>query len=105
KLSNCFNILLKDVLLDNKKQINKKIKELSDIIYDGTKTEPELIIEKHNSYSFYTPNDSGSGAKYKGLVIFDISMLALTDIPLVVHDSLLLKQIEDEAIEDRKSVV
>ena len=99
KLSNSFNILLKDVLSEVEKQINKKMKELNDIIYDGTKTAPELIIEKHNSYSFYTPNDSGTGAQYKGLVIFDIAMLALTDIPLVVHDSLLLKQIEDEAIE------
>lgn len=99
KLSNSFNILLKDVLSEVEKQINKKMKDLNDIIYDGTKTAPELIIKKHNSYSFYTPNDSGTGAQYKGLVIFDIAMLALTDIPLVVHDSLLLKQIEDEAIE------
>lgn len=46
-----------------------------------------------------TPDDTGTGIAYKGLVVFDLAILHLTCLPVLVHDSVVLKQISDVAIE------
>ena len=40
-----------------------------------------------------------AGIAYKGLVIFDLSVLELTKLPVLVHDSIIFKNISDEAIQ------
>ena len=44
-----------------------------------------------NSYTFNTPDDTGTGNAYKGLVVFDLAVLLLTRLPLIIHDSIILK--------------
>jgi hypothetical protein len=53
---------------------------------------------EENTYKFSTPDDTGTGTAYRGLVIFDISILMLTALPVLVHDSVVFKQIADEAL-------
>ena len=62
------------------------------------KIPPTLEIDK-NQYVFKTVDDTGTGASYRGMVLYDISILELTCLPILIHDSVLLKQIEDIAIE------
>lgn len=50
-------------------------------------------------YDFFTPDDTGTGIAYKGLVVYDLAVLNLTKLPILVHDSVVLKQISDDAIE------
>ncbi len=38
-------------------------------------------------------------SQYKGLVVFDLAMLSLTQLPVITHDSVMLKHIEDEVME------
>lgn len=78
--------------------LNIKMKEINDHVYSSNFNSP-VISFKENTYSFFTPKDTGTGMAYKGLVVFDLSVLSLTDLPLLVHDSVVLKQISDEAIE------
>lgn len=78
--------------------INIKMEELNDIIYGGTKVAPTLSISK-NQYVFETADDTGTGTCYRGMVLYDLSILQLTCLPILVHDSVVLKQIEDIAIE------
>ncbi len=79
--------------------INVKMNDLNKSFYNGKKTSPIITIKNPKSYSFITPSDGGTGTQYKGLVIFDLAMLELTNIPVIAHDSILLKQIEDETLE------
>ena len=44
-------------------------------------------------------DDTETGVAYKGLIVFDLSVLQLTNLPIIVHDSMVLKQISDIAIE------
>ncbi len=80
-------------------KINTEMKKINDEIYDGRKTAPTLNIIDASNYTFFTPRDGGTGAQYKGLVVFDLAMLKLTKLPVIAHDSLMLKNIEDDAIE------
>ena len=75
-------------------KINNKLETLNNKIYDDAKIPPTLEIDK-NQYVFKT----GTGASYRGMVLYDISILELTCLPILIHDSVLLKQIEDIAIE------
>lgn len=79
-------------------EINIKMRSYNDYIYGTDCSSPILNFTK-NSYDFHTPNDTGTGIAYKGLILFDLAILNLTKLPLIVHDSLLLKQIYDVAIE------
>lgn len=65
-----------------------------EILGDVTHMPPVLRLEKLNKYTFNTPNDGGTGAQYRGLITFDLANMALAPVPFVVHDSVLLKNIE-----------
>ena len=80
-------------------RINTKMDKINDYVYGGEKRPPVLTISKPNSYSFRTQDDSGTGTSYKGLVVFDLTVLELTPLPALVHDSVILKQIADEPLE------
>ena len=64
------------------------------ILSDATHLPPVLRLEKLNKYTFYTPNDGGTGAQYRGLITFDLANMGVAPVPFVVHDSVLLKNIE-----------
>jgi len=76
-----------------------KMDSINNYLYDGRKKAPVLTITSPSKYEFVTPDDTGTGTAYKGLLIFDLSVLELTSLPILVHDSLLFKNIEDEALE------
>ena len=42
-----------------------------------------------------TENDEGTGTNFKGLILFDLAVLSLTDIPALAHDSVTIKNIDD----------
>ncbi len=80
-------------------EINSEMTAINNVIYSGRKTAPILTVSDASHYSFFTPRDGGTGAQYKGLVAFDLAMLKLTCLPVIAHASVMLKQIEDDAIE------
>ena len=46
-------------------------------------------------YDFSTQADGGTGTNYKGLILFDLSVFKHTELPILIHDSLLFKNIAD----------
>lgn len=91
--------LVRDTLAQVQMTINTRMSEINAMICGADKTAPFIHIPDAKHYSFSTPKDGGTGSQFKGLVVFDMTMLELTNIPAVVHDSVILKHIEDEAIE------
>lgn len=79
-------------------RLNEEMSRLNDAIYEGSYNAPVLDFTD-TGYAFFTPDDTGTGIAYKGLVVYDIAVLGLTKLPILVHDSVVLKQISDDAIE------
>ena len=79
-------------------KINIEMEKINDFIYGGQNKAPLLSVGKTN-YTFITPDDSGTGTSYKSMIVYDLAIIRLTDLPVLVHDSYLLKQIQDQAIE------
>ena len=93
------NRLVVEQIAIMQQKINSEMFDINNEIYGGRKTAPTLTITDASHYTFFTPRDGGTGAQYKGLVVFDLAMLTLTKLPVIAHDSVMLKQIEDDAIE------
>lgn len=93
------NRLVVEQIAIMQQEINAEMVRINNFIYGGRKTSPTLTVTDASHYTFFTPRDGGTGAQYKGLVVFDLAMLALTRLPVIAHDSVMLKHIEDDAIE------
>lgn len=87
--------IIADELLAIESTINQEMGRITlEILGDATHMPPVLRLEKLNKYAFNTPNDGGTGAQYRGLITFDLANMAVAPVPFVVHDSVLLKNIE-----------
>lgn len=86
------------IFLEIATKINLKLKAFNKVVYGPTRNSPELRIKSSNSYSFTSPEDSGTGKSYAGLIGFDMAMLSLTRLPFVIHDSVAYKNIEVAAV-------
>ena len=91
--------LISSELLFIENNINSKMAELNEFVFDTKKSSPLLDLKDDSHYSFETPNDSGTGSRYKGLILFDLAILDATALPAIAHDSFMLKQIEDHVLE------
>jgi hypothetical protein len=80
--------------------LNKHMDTLNDKIYNGEKTPPQITFFDNNDYLFEVINDAGTGAKYRGMLIFDLVILDKTPLPALIHDSFLYKNVEDQAVQE-----
>jgi Uncharacterized protein conserved in bacteria (DUF2326). len=103
-LKQSYDALIKEIFSSIQQEIDVEIRSINDEIYNGTKTAPVLSINSAKSYDFFTPQDRGTGSEYKGLIVFDLAMINQTPLPILVHDSVLLKQIQDNALEKILSI-
>lgn len=94
QLKNAINQILRDIEVE----INDRMQELNDSLFYDARKAPKLHLKEYNSYSFETPDDTGTGSNYKGMVIYDLAVLQCTALPAIAHDSLILKNISDVAI-------
>ena len=90
---------IEDILADIERSINDKMKEFNDSLFTESRKAPHLHFNEYNSYRFETPDDTGTGSNYKGMVVYDLAVLYLTALPAIAHDSLILKNIGDGAVE------
>lgn len=83
--------------------INQNMLRLNDFIYDATRYVPEIPFGETRtgkpSYKFGCAWNTGTGENYKNLIIFDLSILNNTDLPYLMHDSLIFKNIADLPID------
>ena len=87
--------VIHDQLIAIETSVNQAMRDISlEILKDATHLPPVLRLEKLSKYTFNTPNDGGTGAQYRGLITFDLANMDVAPVPFVVHDSVLLKNIE-----------
>lgn len=89
---------IEEILIDLQNIINTKMREFNNVLYPDIRKSPQITLRAYNSYSFHTPDDDGTGTKFKGVLVLDLAILYLTNLPVLAHDSLLFKNISDQAI-------
>jgi hypothetical protein len=91
---NRLDVIFVRIFLEIEEKINLKLKAFNKVVYGPARNSSELRIKSATSFSFTSPEDTGTGKSYAGLIGFDMAMLALTRLPLVIHDSVVYKNIE-----------
>lgn len=83
--------------------INQEMTRLNDYIYGGERYAPTIKFGNSRSgkptYEFWTEDDTGAGTNFKGLIIFDLALLRLTELSVIAHDSNIFKNIADLPID------
>ena len=100
---NLYNEMVRKVLTDIEFALNKEMEHLNKIILNDDKKAPRISLAS-NRYSIFCEDDTGTGTSFRALVIFDLAILSLTALPFLIHDSLLFKNVEDDAISGLMSV-
>ncbi|MDO8961852.1 MAG: DUF2326 domain-containing protein [Methylophilus sp.] len=85
------------VLDDIMERINKKLLQLTSEVYGSKGKSPTLILES-NKYEYTIFEDTGTGKAYSNLILFDLAVFHLTELPFLIHDSLLYKNVENNAV-------
>jgi len=85
--------------------INEAMDEKNGIITRGQRPSPLLRIsfdqEKDSvSYRFETPGDTSERTSFKNLIVYDLAILALTTVPVLIHDSNITGRVEDDDFEE-----
>lgn len=79
--------------------LNTKMNELNNTFYEKETNAP-VLEARPKSYSFYTPDDQGTGCRYKGMITLDLAILSITDLPVLVHDSVMYGQMSYKRVEN-----
>lgn len=87
--------VIRNQLFSIETMVNQNMREISALLLiDERHMPPVLRMEKLNKYTFNTPNDGGTGAQYRGVIIFDLANMDLSPLPFIVHDMQMLLHIE-----------
>lgn len=83
--------------------INQEMVRLNDFIYDKKRYAPEIKFSDTKTgkpdYTFGCKWNTGTGENFKNLIIFDLCILTATELPALIHDSLIFKNIADLPID------
>lgn len=76
-------------------EINHAMSATNEYVTDGTEPSPRLTIDEDKKIEFSTPNNTSEGTSFKNLVVYDLAMLRLAPIPILIHDSNILRNIDN----------
>lgn len=99
KIKNDLNSIKSQVISEIANTINIAMYELFNQIYSDKRNSPIFSIN-NDSYSLKRVNDTGTGSSYTNLIAFDLSIFEKTDLPFIIHDSILFKNIEVTAFDN-----
>ncbi len=78
-------------------RLNSRMRDITSLVYSEKRKSPVLKLSDDN-YAFEVYEDTGTGKAYSNLVILDLAVLEMTELPFLIHDSLLFKNIENNAV-------
>lgn len=96
-LLNRYNDKCTDTLVSVQSDLNGKMSELDALIYGGVKRPPVIQLFP-KKYDFRTLDDEGTGTAFKSTIVLALSIMSLTKLPFLVHDSLMFKNIGDDPL-------
>ncbi len=91
------SLVMEEILDTIEKLINSHMKELNKDIYSEGRKSPTIQLYS-NTYKFDHAGNTGTGKSFIDMILFDLTILELSLLPFVIHDSFLFKNIEDDSV-------
>jgi len=79
------------------KTINDGMRRIMTEQFGVDRKSPYLKL-REQGYSFEVEEDTGTGVAYTGLVLFDLTIFLSTRLPILVHDTVVFKNIENDSV-------
>ena len=89
----------REAVKDIEAKINECLTTISNEVTAGIEKAPVLSMSLSNDLSFGTMDDTSEGTAFKNLVLYDLSLAKLSTVPVIIHDSNILKRIDDDYLE------
>lgn len=93
-----FDKLISDILTEIEISINSELVNINEAIHTKGKKVPKIKLNR-KTYHYDHSTNTGTGKSFADLIEFDLSILKLTVLPFLIHDSILFKNIEDVAVD------
>ena len=90
--------LRRDAYREVRDAMNQELAKLNSTTTPDQQAPVLQFKEDGTNYTFGTPDDDGSCVADKDLSLFDLSVLKLTPLPVVIHDSVLFNNIEKDVV-------
>jgi hypothetical protein len=78
-------------------KINFTLRKIVTAVFGTDRKSPVLSLGESN-YDYEVYEDTGTGVAYSSLLVLDLAIFSLTELPVLVHDSVLFKNIENTAV-------
>lgn len=85
------------ILVVLQKTINDRMRRIMNERFGPERKSPFLEL-RERGYRFEVEEDTGTGVAYAGLVLFDLTIFLLTRLPILVHDTFIFKNIENDTV-------
>lgn len=85
-------------LSDIETALNSELRQLNAFVYGEEKTAPRIKIPSRTKIDFSIPHDTGTGSNTRGMFLLDLSLLHLTALPAIAHDTVAIKQVQDDVV-------
>ncbi len=79
--------------------INRCMERFNRTVTLGQESQPRLRISDEEELSFGTLGNTSEGTAFKSMVLYDLAIMVLTPVPVLIHDSNILKRIGDTHLE------
>ena len=90
---------IEDILHEIQVTLNTRMEEFNDSLFPVKKEPPYVQFNAYNSYKFETPDNTGTGSNYKGMIVYDLAVLFTTALPALAHDSLLFTNLSKDVVD------
>lgn len=80
-------------------RVNWRMESINNAITEQQEIAPTLQISPQKEITFGTLGNTSEGTAFKSLVLYDLSILDLCPLPMLIHDSNILKRLEDIHLE------
>lgn len=89
---------INDILKDIETKINSELVRINKEIHSEKKKIPRISLSR-KAFKYEHSSNTGTGKSYADLIEFDLAIFKLTDLPFLIHDSVLFKNVEDMAVD------
>jgi Uncharacterised protein conserved in bacteria (DUF2326) len=86
-----------NILIVIEKTVNDGMRRIMTERFGADRKSPYLKL-RERGYTFEVDEDTGTGVAYTGLVLFDLTIFLLTRLPILVHDTVIFKNIENDSV-------
>jgi hypothetical protein len=85
------------VLREVENTLNRTMREIVSSVFGEQRKSPRIDLSESN-YQYEVFEDTGTGTAYSSLLVLDLAVFRSTELPVLIHDSILFKNIENKAV-------